>query len=167
MNSKPIHGALVELPLGGKIRPLNGFWTPGHRKSDTLLIYVHGMGSNFYSSPFRKRLMRDATRHGHDMLLFNNRGAEGDVATERFRDCLADIDAALRFGRQAGYEYFVLIGHSTGCQKIAYHQAVRNNPRVKALILTSIGDDYAIVRRDLGRRFAAAVKMAKSLVRRG
>lgn len=163
-----IHGALVTLPLRAKrARPLDGFWMPGRREQTRLLIFVHGMGSNFYRSQFRKQLMRDAPGAGFDTLMFNNRGAEKDVATERFRDCLEDIDAALAFATRKGYRRVVLAGHSTGCQKITYHQALRRHPRVEALVLAAIGDDLAIARRDAGRQYGRLLARARRLVASG
>lgn len=169
MSTQPfeVHGALIQLPLPSKARPLDGFWMPGRKAHERLLIFVHGMGSNFYRSQFRKQLMLDAPAAGFDLLLFNNRGAEKDVATEKFRDCLADLDAALAFARRKGYRDVALLGHSTGCQKITYFQALRKDPLVKALILAGIGDDLAISRRDLGRRYAFWLEKARALVRAG
>lgn len=162
-----VHGALVQLPLPGRARPLDGFWMPGRRTQDRLLIFVHGMGSNFYRSQFRKQLMLDGPKASFDLLLFNNRGAEKDVATEKFRDCLGDLDAALAFARRKGYREVALLGHSTGCQKITYFQARRNHPLVKAMILAGLGDDLAITRRDLGRRYAFWLEKARGLVKAG
>ncbi len=170
MSSEPfeIHGALVTLPLPPKkTRPLDGFWMPGRRANPRLLIFVHGMGGNFYRSQFRKQLMLDAPHAGVDTLMFNNRGAERDVSTEKFRDCLADLDAALAFAKRKGYREVALMGTSTGCQKITYFQSVRKNPLVKALVLSAIADDFAISKRDLGKAHSSWVKKAKRLVKAG
>jgi pimeloyl-ACP methyl ester carboxylesterase len=131
------------------------------------VLFVHGMGSNFYRSAFKKAVAAAVRRAGADILLFNNRGAEKDVATERFRDCLADLDAAAAFARRHGYRRLFLIGHSTGCQKINYWMTRRNDRRVGGLVLAAIGDDLAIARRDLGRDYPAMIRLAKARVRRG
>jgi pimeloyl-ACP methyl ester carboxylesterase len=166
--SYAIEGELVTLPLPRRgVRPLDGFFVPGPRGGRALVVFVHGMGSNFYRSVFKKEMMRQARRRGFAMLSFNNRGAESAVATERFSDCLADIQAAVDFGKARGFRAIFLVGHSTGCQKIAYFQSVRRHPLVKALVLAAIGDDYAIARRDLGRRFPHWLRRARDLVRRG
>lgn len=163
----PIDGALVELKARGLKRPLDAFWVRGRRRADTLLLFVHGMGGNFYRSESKKEMMRKAPRAGIDVLSFNNRGYERDVAFERFVDCRHDLDAALAFGRAQGYRRFVLLGHSTGCQKIAYYQFLRRAPDVAALVLAAIGDDYAIARRDLGGRYAHWLQRARRLVKTG
>lgn len=163
-----IPGELIEIPLGKTLRPLDGFLArSGPRRKTSLLVFVHGMGSNFYRSAFKKTWMHAVRGTPWDLLSFNNRGAEQDTARERFRDCLRDLDAALDAARVLGYRSFILIGHSTGCQKIAYHQAVRQRRDVRGLIFAAIGDDYAILRRDLGRKFVARVRRANALVEAG
>ena len=163
-----IPGALVTMPLPGKkSRTLDGFWTTAKKRRGSLLIFVHGMGSNLYKSRFKKAWMRLGPTDGWDVLSFNNRGCEGGVASENFRDCLADIDAALAFAKAEGYRNIVLLGHSTGCQKIVYHYHRRKPSQVKGLILAALGDDHAIARRDLGADFARWLRRAKELVAKG
>lgn len=158
-------GRLTALPVkrGGKTVWLDGFWRTGPRPAKTLLIFVHGMHSNFYRSRLKKELMSRCVRAGYDLFSFNNSGAEAQVLDERFEHCLSDIDAALSFGRARGYRRFILIGHSTGCQKITWYQARRADPQVIGLVLLAPGDDYAIARRDAGRSFARFVKRAQQL----
>lgn len=165
MNGIP--GELVSLSARGLKRPLDGFWVRGAARSRTLLLFVHGMGGNFYRSVSKKEMLRQAPPRGIDVLSFNNRGCEKDVAWERFPDCLHDLDAAVAFGRARGYRRFILLGHSTGCQKVTYYQYRRRHPQVAALVLAAIGDDYAIARRDLGRRYARVVARARRLVKAG
>lgn len=162
-----IVGRLVELPRPGRRRPLDGFWAHGPRRSRTLLLFVHGMGGNFYRSRFKKELMQRAPARGLDVLSFNNQGCEQDVATENFRDCLHDLDAAVAFGIGHGYRHLVLLGHSTGCQKITYWQSRRRSRRVAAMVLAAIGDDYAIARRDLGKDYAPWLAKARQWIARG
>ena len=58
----------------------------------------------------------------------------------------------------------VFIGHSTGCQKIVYWHARRQNPAVAGLVLLAPADDYAVMRRDLGSRFDPKVAWAREKV---
>ncbi len=165
-----ISGHLVHLTLPGRReRHLDGFWVTAKRKPRTrqLLVFVHGMGSNFYKSQFKKAWMRLAPPRGIDVFCFNNRGCEADVADETFIDCLADIDAALAFARHEGYREIYLLGHSTGCQKIMYYQHKRKPRDVKALLLTAPGDDLAIARRDLGKDYDKWIHRARELVHSG
>ena len=161
-------GRLVSLPVApmGTVW-LDGFWRTGERRHSTLMVFVHGMHSNFHRSRLKKELMTQCAAHECDVLSFNNRGADGAVVDERFEDCLADLDAAIQFGRTRGYRRFILLGHSTGCQKITYYQARRSDPQVKGLVLLAPGDDYAIARHDAGRSFARHVDRARRLVSEG
>jgi pimeloyl-ACP methyl ester carboxylesterase len=163
-----IPGTLVTLSLPGRKHPnLDGFWTRGRRKNRTLLIFVHGMGSNFYKSKFKKTWLRLGPKSGVDVFSFNNRGCEGGVADETFKDCIHDIDAALHFARAEGYKRIFLLGHSTGCQKITYYQNRRKPRDVKGIVLAAPGDDLAIAKRDLGNRYAWWLKRARQLVADG
>ncbi len=167
-NSGPfIRGALLPLLPKGARKPLDAFWVPGRRRHPTLLVIVHGMGGNFYRSALKKAWLTECGRYGCDALTFNNRGSDRDVACERFIDCVADIDAALAAGRALGYRRFVLLGHSTGCQKITLYQARRQNPAVCALVLAAPADDLAICRRDLGAKYGYWLRRARELVRQG
>jgi pimeloyl-ACP methyl ester carboxylesterase len=140
-------GSLVSIPARGRM--LDGFWRHDAVPKGRLLILVHGMGGDFHHSILKKTLMDQAAQADCDLLSFNNRGSGDGVRTERFADCLADLDAAVAFGRRQGYRRFILAGHSTGSQKIAYYQSRRKNPAVEALIHLAPGDDYAILQRDM------------------
>lgn len=163
-----IPGSLVAFPPKGRARvSLDGFLSRGRRRSETLLIYVHGMGSNFYRSRLKKAFLSMGPRAGFDVLSFNNRGAEDLTLNERFEDGLDDISGALAFARDRGYKRAALAGHSTGCQKIVHHQAVRHEPMVRGLALLAIGDDYAITRAESGPRFARNVRKARHMIEKG
>ena len=146
---------------------LDGFFRAASGDPGTLLVFVHGMGSNFYRSRLKKAFFDAAPPAGLAVFSFNNRGAGSDTEDEVFSDCLADIDAAMAFGHRSGFRRFVLVGHSTGCQKIVHYQARRRRRDVAGLVLLAPADDFAICRRDLGRRFAATVGRARALVRAG
>jgi len=158
-------GTMVALPVKNEEIVLDGFWRHEAKLNKTLMIFLHGMHSNFYRSKLKKMLMSRCVEEGCDLLTFNNRGCESGVAYERFKDCLADIDTMLAFGKSKGYRQFILIGHSTGCQKITYYQAVRQDKRIVALINLAPGDDYAIWRREAGSKANYWLKKAHQLVR--
>ena len=162
-------GSLVAFPAAGRrsARRLDGFYRPAPKKNAPLLVFVHGMGSNFYRSALKKAFLEAAPELGLGILSFNNRGAERGTEDETFRTCLADLDAAAEFARRRGHRKLVFIGHSTGCQKIVFWQAQRRNPAVAGLILLAPADDYAVTRRDLGRRFEAKVAWARRKVAAG
>lgn len=164
-----VDGALVAFPAaGGRAgRMLDGFYRPAPKKSAPLLAFVHGMGSNFYRSALRKAFLEAAPALGLAILSFNNRGAGRGTEDENFRTCLPDLDAAAEFARRQGHRKLIFVGHSTGCQKIAFWQAIRKRPDVAGLVLLGPADDYAATRRDLGKRFEAKVAWAKRRVAKG
>lgn len=164
-----VEGALVAFPAAGgrKPRMLDGFYRPAPMKNAPLLVFVHGMGSNFYRSALKKAFLEAAPALGLGILAFNNRGAERGTEDEKFLACLPDLDAAAEFARRRGHRKLVFVGHSTGCQKIAYWQAKRRNPAVAGLVLLAPADDYATTRRDFGKRFEQKVAWAKKMVATG
>lgn len=156
-----IEGTLVSFPAG-RVR-LDGFLRPARPRRDTLLIGIHGMHGDFHSSRLKKEFLLQSQTGPADVLLFNNRGSGSGVETERFSDSLADLDAALAFGRRRGYRRFFLMGHSTGCQKSLHYLDRAARSGVRGLILLAPCDDYAICRRALGRRTAARLRTARAL----
>ena len=164
-----VDGFLVAFPVGGgrKPRMLDGFYRPAASHSAPLLVFVHGMGSNFYRSALKKAFLEAAPARGCAILAFNNRGAERGTEDEPFGACLHDLDGALAFARRRGHRQVVFIGHSTGCQKIVYWQARRPRPGVVGLVLLAPADDHAVLQRDLGRRFAQKTAWARKQVTDG
>ena len=164
-----MEGSLVAFPAAGerKGRMLDGFYRPAGQKRAPLMVFVHGMGSNFYRSSLKKAFLDAAPPMGLGILSFNNRGAERGTEDEKFRTCLGDLDAAMDFARRHGHRKVVLVGHSTGCQKIVYGQAVRRYPAVAGLALLAPADDYAVLKRDLGPRWEAKVAWARKQVAAG
>jgi pimeloyl-ACP methyl ester carboxylesterase len=159
---------------------LNGFLVEGKR-AKRCIIYVHGMTGNFYHGLLAKTLAEKALRHGYSSFLINTRGHDAlssgrfmsgarkrvriGTLVEKFEDCIKDIDGAIKFLKSKGYKEFILAGHSTGCQKILYYQYLRKRRDVRALLLLAPDDDYNLNRKELGRRWGALVKEAKSLSR--
>ncbi len=164
-----VGGALVAFPAAGgrKPRMLDGFYRPAPKKNAPLLAFVHGMGSNFYRSALKKAFLEAAPALGMGILSFNNRGAERGTENEKFRVCLADLDAAAEFARRRGHRKLIFVGHSTGCQKIVYWQAQRRHSAVAGLVLLAPADDYAATQRDLGKRFEQKVAWARKKVAQG
>ena len=130
-------GELVAFPAPGRrrTRMLDGFYRPAPARNAPLVLFVHGMGSNFYRSGLKKAFLEAAPALRLAILSFNNRGAERGTEDDKFRACLADLDAAAAYARRRGHRKLVLVGHSTGCQKIAYWQARRQRSAVAGLVL--------------------------------
>lgn len=159
-------GELVSFPVDRDSR-LDGFLVRPRGRAAWLAVFVHGMFSNFYRSELKQAFFDALPAAGVAVLSINTRGADSATADERFSDSLADIDAALGLGRALGFRHFVLIGHSTGCQKSLHHLDRRCPTDVAGLVLLAPCDDYAIARRDLGRRWALTVARARRLVAAG
>lgn len=129
-----------------------------------VVIYVHGAGS---SSIIRSPHMTDTfgrlcNQHGLDFIAFNNRGAGymtkfdtvqgqsymGGMAYEVIRDFVYDLSGVIEWAAQSGYESAVLVGHSTGANKIVYGLSSRATYAlpVAGAVLLSGGDDVALQR---------------------
>jgi len=165
-----VDGTLVAIPAAGprgKVRRLDGFYRPAAKKNAPLLVFVHGMGSNFYRSAMKKAFLEAAPPLGLGILSFNNRGADQGTEDEKFQTCLADLDAAAEFARRQGIEKTIFMGHSTGCQKVVFWQARRKHPAVAGLVLLAPADDQAVLQRDLGKRFEKKVEWARKKVAEG
>jgi pimeloyl-ACP methyl ester carboxylesterase len=154
---------------------LDGVFAEPSRRSETALIWVHGLGSVFSSGqPLIHELSLRLTRAGIGYFKFNTRGHDvvagrgrtlAGAAFERFRDCVLDLRAVIAFARLRGYRRIVLAGHSTGANKVLYYAAETADRRVTGLILLGPISDIAgeakrIGRRELGRRVARASRLA-------
>ena len=129
-----------------------------------VVIYVHGAGS---SSIIRSPRMTDTfgrlcNQHELDFIAFNNRGAGymtkfdtvrgqsymGGMAYEVIRDFIYDLSGVIKWAAQSGYDSAVLVGHSTGANKIVYGLSSRRAYAlpVAGAVLLSGGDDVALQR---------------------
>ena len=140
-------------------------------KTSKIALYLHGNGSSsvFYSVKKMNTLAKTLSQNGIAFFPFNNRGAhyihkltkgigsnKTDVkmgtANELIKDCVYDIDGAIDFLKDKGFNTFYLIGSSTGANKIVvYHFYKRKNP-VSKYILLSGGDDTGLYYEMLGRK---------------
>ncbi len=148
------------------------------RRTRRAAIFLHGTGgASIFDSKRTNRLAAEFIRSGLAWFPFNNRGAHllrrlrtkkrtlgGGMAYERIRDCVFDIDGAVRFLRARGYRQIHLIGHSTGANKIAvYDHYKRRNP-IRRYVLLAGGDDTGLLYEQLGRRrFFSTLERARAL----
>jgi len=135
---------------------LNGILSEGETKSDTALVYIHGLTSNAFSQSVLLGKLRERSKK-LTILSINTRGAglinpykkinpnsteEKERLTigagfEIFTDCVFDIEGALRFLEPRDYSQIILMGNSTGCNKAVYYAHKANDERVKAIVLQS------------------------------
>lgn len=146
------------------------------RKTGRAVIFLHGTGGASVFESKRTNLLADLfTRHGIAWFAFNNRGAGimkrygsewGGSAYERIRDCVPDIDGAVRMLRRRGYRDLTLIGHSTGANKVAIYDRYKPRNFIRRYVLLAGGDDTGLTFAHLGpRRFAATIAKARAMIK--
>lgn len=174
-------------PLGRLLRfdatdgaPLAGLLFEPRRRTFRVVIFLHGTGgSSVFESKRTNALAAAFAREGIAYFPFNNRGSHiirrlgrdfGGSAFEKIRDCVFDIDGAVRELWSRGYRDITLAGHSTGANKVAVYDSLKRRNRVKRYVLLGGGDDTGMLYDQLGpRRFHAALLKARSMIhaRRG
>ena len=117
---------------------------PRVRALDAMLL-VHGSGGNFYS----KLLLTVAEglgQAGYPSVSFNTRshdlvwGAPGNFMGNSFDildNCRQDLKAGIDWLVKQGHHRVGVFGHSMGAVKVAYYQAVEQDPRVAAVVPSS------------------------------
>ncbi len=125
-------------------------------RSPRALIWLHGTGgASVFESRRTNLLATELLACGIAFFPFNNRGAHlvrragdglGGAAFERIRDCVFDIDGAVRELRRRGYRELYLAGHSTGANKVAVYDRLKPRNRIKRYVLLAGGDDTALMR---------------------
>ncbi len=160
--------------------PLAGLLFEPSRPTTRAVIFLHGTGgASVFESKRTNALAAAFAADGLAYFAFNNRGAHlvrrvgrdlGGMAYEKIRDCVFDIDGAVRELWSRGFRDLTLVGHSTGANKVAVYDSVKRRNRVKRYVLLAGGDDTGMLYEQLGaRRFAAALVKARAMVhdRRG
>ncbi|HYC90737.1 MAG TPA: alpha/beta hydrolase [Thermoanaerobaculia bacterium] len=156
--------------------PLSGLLFEPRRASSRVALFLHGSGGASVFTSRRTNLLAEVfTKAGLAFFPFDNRGSHlvrrlgggfGGSGHEKIRDCVFDIDGALRELRARGYRDVTLIGHSTGANKVAVYDSVKPRNRVQRYVLLAGGDDTGLLYAQLGpRRFAAALAKARTLQR--
>lgn len=158
---------------------LDGVYVAPKRKSDTALIWIHGLTSYFHSGQtLIKELSSRCRNAGIGYFKFDNRGH--DIVTrgqgsrvllgtlfERFEDCIHDIHAMISFARRLGYKNIILAGHSTGANKAVYYLYKTEDRSVKGLVLVGALNDISAEKTRIGtKEFNETVRLAKKLYRK-
>ena len=128
---------------------LEGLLFEPEKKTNRLVIHVHGAAGNFYGNLFTDTFAAGLTDNGYALLVFNNRGAEYEKETlnfaemqyevtgllhEVFEDCTKDISPAIDFAKKSGYTEIILQGHSLGCNKVIWY-AIEKGFKGKIILL--------------------------------
>ncbi|HVE71563.1 MAG TPA: alpha/beta hydrolase [Thermoanaerobaculia bacterium] len=155
---------------------LSGLLYEPRRTSNRVAVFLHGTGGSSVFTSRRTNILASVfTKAGIAFFPFDNRGAHlvrrlgrelGGMAFEKIRDCVADIDGALRELRARGYRDVTLIGHSTGANKVAVYDTIKPRNRVQRYVLLAGGDDTGMYYDQLGSgRYFAALRRARELRR--
>lgn len=155
---------------------LAGLLYEPRRKSKRAIVWLHGGGGASVFESRRTNLLASVfIAQGIAFFPFNNRGSGivrragddfGGAAFERIRDCVADIDGAVRVLWRRGYRDITLAGHSTGANKIAVYDHYKPRNRAKRYVLLAGGDDTGILYAQLGaRKFNALLAKAKAMIK--
>lgn len=122
------------------------------------LLWVHGLTDKFYGDrALIDALVYECENHEFGFASFNNRGHDMVVSGQKidrrkptghshvtigssnevFRECVYDIEAGITFLAKQGFAEVVVIGHSTGANKICYYAATQTNSHLSGVILAS------------------------------
>jgi pimeloyl-ACP methyl ester carboxylesterase len=139
------------------------------------ILWVHGLTSTFYADiDLFKSLTNICKPLEFGFAAFNNRGHDliagirkidkketkgyghvtGGAGYEEFSECVYDIDAGISFLVSKGYQKIILIGHSSGANKVCYYSGLKNNSNVTGVILLSpVSDrlDSALDKKELAK----------------
>lgn len=159
---------------------LAGLLFEPRRATDRAVIFLHGTGGASVFESKRTNLFAEGfVNNGIAYFAFNNRGAGimkrygrdwGGSAFETIRDCVHDIDGAVRLLRRRGYRDITLVGHSTGANKVAVYDHYKPRNPVRRYVLLAGGDDTGLAFKHLGRRrFTTTLAKARAMkkARRG
>jgi pimeloyl-ACP methyl ester carboxylesterase len=157
------------------------------RESDTVIISLHGNGSTsiFYNEYEQRAMTETLIKNGISLFAFNNRGAhlikslrvrkqEKDehryfgMSYEIIKECVDDIDGAVAFLQKQGYNKFILMGSSTGANKICVYNHYQSKNPFERYILLGGGDDTGIYYDLLGKeKFFRILKASKQKIADG
>lgn len=161
-------------------------YTP-RRKTKSVAILLHGNGSTsvFYSLPKMHILANHLTQKGISFFPFNNRGAhifhkirvikggkeeyvKVGTSHELIKDCIKDINAAIAYLTQRGYQEFYLIGFSTGANKICVYNYYKPKNKISKYVMVGGGDDTGVYYQIFGKeKFYKFLKMSKDKIQQG
>lgn len=154
---------------------LEGIYIKPKNRSDTALVWLHGLTSRFSSGQtLIQELSGRLSKIGIGYFKFNNRGHDviyqdrgkgfRGGGCEEFTDCVKDIRAMINFARKLGYSKIVLAGSSTGANKSIYYIYKTRDKSVKKLILVAPVSDIPVGQKVWGKKkLGRGLKIARRL----
>lgn len=139
-----------------------GLYFEPKEKLGTAILYIHGLSSVFHGHLDTCDAFAEVgEKMGIGFASFNNRGfclisgpqkkdptaltgishVKGGAGQEVFEECILDIDAGITFLISQGYKNVVLMGRSTGANKVCYYAGTVDDPRVVGVVLNSATSD--------------------------
>jgi len=131
----------------------------------TAVIWVHGLTGTFYSNTITMGLFAQMCAEqavafgafhtrGHDYVSSAHRLDETKehgyvyetigAGVENFTDCVKDIDAMIAFFVERGFSKIILVGNSTGANKVCYYAGTMKAPQVAGVVLSGpMSDRYS------------------------
>lgn len=145
----------------------DGLMLPGllyeAKGSKKAVIYLHGNGSSsvFYDEKEHTDLSEQLNKKSISLLKFNNRGAHiikrlnvskgtkverlpYGCAFEIIKECVLDIDGAVKYLQGLGYKELYLMGASTGANKICVYNHYKSQNIFNKFVMICGGDDTGI-----------------------
>lgn len=161
---------LIKLKTEDNIELVGMIYEPV-KKTNKIVVHVHGLAGNFYENGFVDYQAKSYTDNGYSYIALNNRGngyltelikkendkiqyVNGGAAFELFEESYLDIDCVIKYVLGLGYNDMFLQGHSYGCDKvISYYFKSSKLANIKSIILLApcdvveefkmfIGDEY-------------------------
>ena len=137
----------------GLCLPMIHFKSDEKKTKDICVIFIHGMCQTILDNYFAVVCGKILSENNIGFLYEHNRGhsIENDILMrdgsykrygcmyEIFEESLLDIDLAIKKAKEFGYNRFILMGHSYGCNKLIYYY-YKKHPNILGLILASAPD---------------------------
>lgn len=178
---------LVEIITKDNLIHQGIFFSPSKPKKRAIL-WIHGLTDTFYGDVKTfEEFAKHCEKLGWGFASFNNRGHDvitsvskidpsspkgkthsiQGAACEKFTDCVYDIDAAISFLEKEGYNEVVLVGISTGANKVCYYVGTQKDLRVVGVVLASAISDVGFKKKELGDAYEKTIVKVKKLVKEG
>lgn len=146
---------LAEIITKDKLVHQGIFFQPKHPQKKAML-WVHGLTGRFYGDvELINQFAEACEKQGFGFASFNTRGHDIisgirkidkrkktgfahltlGAGFERFEDSVFDIQAGISFLAKQGFSQIIVVGHSTGANKVCYYAATRQDPRVLGIVL--------------------------------
>lgn len=179
---------LVEFLSSDNIKLGGVLYTPGIKQvTDRVVIYVHGGSSDVFKNISRiNKLGECLCDAGVSFLAFNNRGSgyitrlkklddKGDdesihlgATFELIRDAKFDFEGVSKFLRGRGFRELILLGHSTGANKICAYNFYNKNPSFEKFVLMNGGDDTGNTYEMMGAvKYKKAINQCEKMLEKG